>query len=71
MRKVYMRVDGPEELPVAVADTVKELAEICGASASAIYSMLCRGSGNYRAVEIEEDAADEQQTPSGKLPKLL
>lgn len=68
--KVYMRVEGPEELPVAIADTVTELAEICGKPRSSIYSMICRGTGNYRAVEIEEDATSEPATPSKQQQPL-
>lgn len=68
--KVYMRIEGPEELPVAVADTVTELAEIIGKPRSSIYSMISRGTGNYRVVEIEEDAAADGQTPSSKPTKL-
>ncbi len=68
--KVYMRVEGPEELPIAIADTVTELAKLCGKPRSSIYSMICRGTGNYRAVEIEEDATSEPATPSKQQQPL-
>ena len=40
--RIYMAVDLDEyELPYAIADSPKELAEICGTKADAIRSAIC------------------------------
>ena len=53
---IYMKTDGSEEdLPIAVSDSVKGLAEILGTTPNAISSMMSRGIGNYRKVEILKD----------------
>ena len=53
---IYMKTDGSEEdLPVAVADTVKELAEMVGRKPNSISSMLSKGVGKYKRVELLQD----------------
>ena len=59
---VYMAVDLDEyELPYAVADSSKELAEICGTKANTIASVICHVEAGrvkrsrFIRVEIEED----------------
>lgn len=59
---VYMAVDLDEyELPYAVADSPKELAEICGTKADTIRSAICHvragraKRSQFIKVEIEED----------------
>ena len=47
-------------LPLAVADTARELAEMCDTSINAIYSSVCHFNnsgkwGSYRKIEVEED----------------
>lgn len=59
--KVYMMVTKDEyELPLAVADSAKELAEITGRSVNTIRSAICHfkrrgGFSIYRKVEVEDD----------------
>ena len=59
---VYMAVDLDEyELPYAVADSSKELAEICGTKANTVASAICHVEAGrakrsrFIRVEIEED----------------
>lgn len=59
---VYMAVDLDEyELPYAVADSPKELAEICGTKANTISATICHVEAGrakrsrFIRVEIEED----------------
>lgn len=58
---VYMKVTKDKyELPVAIADTALELAEICGTTRTNILSAIInakkRGQNSvYKKVEIEED----------------
>ena len=52
------------ELPIAIADTAKQLAEICHTSSNTIYSAIWhadRGNkrSSYRRIEIDEDGEDE------------
>lgn len=59
-----MRVTDDEyELPVAIADTHRELAEMCGVHRNTIASALCkarRNGGNsvYKEVEVEDGSDD-------------
>ena len=62
MRKVYMQVTMDKyELPLAIADTAQELAEICNTTANSIYcscSKRARGiykKARYISVEIDEE----------------
>ncbi len=56
---IYLRVTLDEyELPVAVADTARELAAITGYSEGSIYSMLCRGQHGFARVEVSENDND-------------
>lgn len=58
---IYMKVSNDKyQLPVAVADTAKELAEICNTTANNIYSHISKNEKGiykkvvYIKVEIEE-----------------
>ena len=43
----WMRVTRDKyELPIAIADTAKQLAEICGVTTNSIYSAYCRVNRN-------------------------
>ena len=54
--KIYMKVSLDEyELPIAIADSAYELAEMVGTKQSVIYSSISHGRGSYRRVEIEDD----------------
>lgn len=60
--KVYMKVTRDEyELPLAIADTPAELAEMTGASKNTIFSNIAHQkdgtirNGSFKAVEIDED----------------
>ena len=58
---IYMKVTRDKyRLPVAVADSAKELAWICGVSVDAIYSCISRRKkgewdGSYLRVKVEDD----------------
>ena len=60
---LYMKVTKDEyELPMAVADSVPELAEMVGVKTSTIFGFMwyCKKSGKkcpYIKVEVEDDAA--------------
>lgn len=43
------------ELPVAVAESVAELAKMTGNTKSSVYSMVSRNTGGYRKVALTED----------------
>lgn len=60
--KVYMQVTTDKyELPLAIADTAQELAEICGTTSGSIYTSCSRRArGIYKksrfvSVEIDEE----------------
>ena len=61
MTKVYIKISLDElETVEAMADTVQELAEMCGVKPASIYSIMSRAKKRghrciYRCVEIEED----------------
>lgn len=64
MRKqvIYMRVSKPPLcLPEAVADTVKELAQITGTKAASIHSKLSHAKQGYptRYIRVEVDLDEE------------
>lgn len=46
------------ELPIAVADTAKELARMMGVSHNSVYSDISRGYGGYHKVVIEDEQED-------------
>jgi HD superfamily phosphohydrolase YqeK len=51
----YIRVSNDEyEHVIAVADTAKELAEICNTSVDVIYSSVSHNVGSYRKIYMEE-----------------
>lgn len=53
--KLYVYVTKDEyELPIAVAETVKELAIELGMSAGSIYSMISRDYGRVKVVEYDD-----------------
>lgn len=57
---LYIAVSLDEyELPIAVADTVPELARMMGTSANTINSSLSHKARRYRKVEIIEEGTDE------------
>lgn len=65
---VWMKVTHDKyELPVAVADSSRELAQICGVKLSSIYSIMSHAKNNYRnydwspyrKIRLEEDEEDE------------
>lgn len=43
------------ELPIAVADTAKELARMLGVSHNSVYSEISRGYGGYHKVVIDDE----------------
>ena len=59
--KLYLRVTRDRyELPTAVADSAKELAEMCGVSNSTILSAIShekagRWKSQYKLVEVEDE----------------
>jgi hypothetical protein len=56
LKKVFVKYDKESpHLPVAVADTKKELAEILGITAKSIYCLYCRKNPLYGTVEVEPD----------------
>lgn len=61
MSTLYIRVTRDKyELPTAVADTIVELAEICGTTKNSISSYMSHSKANgrwcrYRRVEIDDD----------------
>ena len=67
MPKVWMKVTNDKyELPLAIADTAKELATICHVSEHSIHkSHTYKGKGKYRraiyiCVKVEEDEDAER-----------
>ena len=68
MMHVYLKTTLDEyELPVAVADTARELAEMVGTSQSVIYSSISHKHRGYYKVELEEDLSDWYSTNEGQL----
>ena len=60
MSKVWMKVTNDEyELPIAVADSVSELAKIVNAKPTHISSAVCHGSKTYLKIEVEDDVNEE------------
>ena len=53
--KVYVKYDRCKpHLPIAIADTKEELADMIGTSLNTVASGLSHGIGTYAAVEIDE-----------------
>ena len=56
---IYMKCTTDRlELPIAVADTAKELARMLGVSHYSVYSEISRGYGGYHKVVIDEWSPD-------------
>lgn len=52
---IYMKCTTDRlELPIAVADTARELARMMGVSYNSVYSEISRGYGGYHKVVIDE-----------------
>ena len=65
---VYLKTTLDEyELPVAVADTARELAEMVGTSQSVIYSSISHKYRGYYKVEIEDDKPEIWADNDGRL----
>jgi len=57
--KVYMKTTKDKyELPIAVADSAKELAYLLGMSVGSIYSSISKKIPGYIRVDIGDDEAD-------------
>ena len=55
MAHVYIRVTKDKyRLPIAIADTARELAEITGANMGSIYTSISKGNGCFEKVEIDD-----------------
>lgn len=51
------------ELPIAVADTIEELAEMCGVKVNTIRSYICHAKKNgYRCKYIKIEEGENEQT---------
>lgn len=60
MSTLYMKVTKDEyELPIAVAESKKELAEMLGVRLNVVISSFCKGYGTYKKVEIDEKEDSE------------
>lgn len=54
--KLYIYVSGDElELPLAVADSPRELAKMCNTTANVVSSSITHGKGRYKVVDVESD----------------
>jgi CYTH domain-containing protein len=67
-KKIWMEVTRDEyELPVKIADSVEELAEMCGTSTNTIRSTISHWKKGrlktcvYRKVEIEEEESERTE----------
>ena len=59
LMKLYLRTTTDElELPVAVADSAKELAEMTGTTAACVLSSISHGHKGWERVEVEDDDAE-------------
>lgn len=57
---LYMKVTNDKyELPVAVADTGRELAEMVGTTKNTIFSSISKGYRQYQRVEVEDDDSSD------------
>ena len=59
LMKLYVRTTTDElELPVAVADSAKELAEMTGTTVGCVYSSIAHGHKGWDRVEVEDEDAE-------------
>lgn len=59
LMKLYVRTTTDEpELPVAVAGSAKELAEMTGTTAACVLSSISHGHKGWERVEVEDDDAE-------------
>ena len=57
--KLYVRTTTDElELPVAVADSAKELAEMTGTTVGCVYSSIAHDHKGWDRVEVEDEDAE-------------
>lgn len=57
---VYIRVTRDKfELPVAIANSVDELARICGTTRGTVLSSISHKKGTYRRVVIDDNDEEE------------
>lgn len=57
--KLYVRTTTDElELPVAVADSAKELAEMTGTTVGCVLSSISHGYKGWKRVELEDDDSE-------------
>lgn len=74
---IYMCVTDDElELPVAVADTARELAKLCGTTENAVHSALSHakhrnvtGRSIYHKVTVNERKSEVERRPAGRRKK--
>lgn len=57
--KVYMTKD-IYSLPLAVAETPRELAEMTGIAPNSVRTMICKNYPGWEKVEIPDDEEEEQ-----------
>lgn len=56
---LYMQVTKDKyEIPIHVAESTAELAEMCGKSVDSVRSMISRGNKGWVKVEMEEEEDD-------------
>lgn len=59
LEKLYMRVTTDDlELPVAVAGSAKELADLCGTTENCVLSSISHERAGWLRIEIEEEIDD-------------
>lgn len=59
LMKLYVRTTTDElELPVAVADSAKELAEMTGTTVGCVYSSIAHGHKGWNRVEVGDEDAE-------------
>ena len=59
LMKLYVRTTTDElEIPIAVADSAKELAEMTGTTAACVLSSISHGYKGWERVEVEDDDAE-------------
>lgn len=59
LEKLYMRVTTDElELPIAVAESPKELADLCGTTKNCVLSSISHERAGWLRIEIEEEIDD-------------
>jgi hypothetical protein len=59
LMNLYVRTTTDDlELPVAVAGSAKELAEMTGTTAACVFCSISRGYKGWKRVEVEDDDAE-------------